>query len=140
MCACAHILCPINKTGQHWTTTVSELDPVFDAVAAYFSVLSEPMRLKIMHAICQEEKTVGHIVEAIEGTQTNVSRHLGVMLRAGVVARRKAGKEVYYRVSDPSMVEVCRSVCTRIAGSIDERKPMRRELLRLLPSGRQRAA
>lgn len=119
---------------------MSELDPVFDAVAAYFGVLAEPMRLKIMHAICQQEKTVGSIVGEIGATQTNVSRHLGVMLRSGVVARRKEGNQVYYRVSDQSMVELCRSVCTRIAGSIDEQKPMRRELMRLLPESRRRAA
>lgn len=119
---------------------MNELDPVFDAVAAYFGVMAEPMRLKIMHAICHEEKTVGAIVAELEATQTNVSRHLGVMLRAGVVARRKEGSQVYYRVSDASMVEICRSVCTRIAGSIDEQKPMRRDLLRLLPAARRRAA
>lgn len=119
---------------------MDELDPVFDAVASYFSVLSEPTRLRIMHAICETEKTVSQIIEEIGATQTNASRHLGLMFRAGVVARRKEGNLVYYRVADVSMVEICRAVCNQIAGSMDEKRPLRRELLRLLPTPRKRAA
>jgi DNA-binding transcriptional ArsR family regulator len=119
---------------------MDELDPVFDAVASYFSVLAEPTRLRIMHAICETEKPVAQIVEEIGATQTNTSRHLSLMLRAGVLARRKEGSQVYYRVADPSMVEICRTVCNRIAGGLDEKKPLRRELLRLLPTPKKRAA
>ena len=79
---------------------MDELDPVFDAVAAYFSVLSEPTRLRIMHAICEIEKPVAQIVEELAATQTNVSRHLSLMYRAGVLTRRKEGNQVYYRVAD----------------------------------------
>ena len=119
---------------------MDELDPVFDAVASYFSVLSEPTRLRIMHAICETEKSVSQIVEEIGSTQTNASRHLSLMYRSGVLARRKEGSQVYYRVADASMIEVCRTVCNQIAGSMDEKKPLRRELLRLLPPPRKRAA
>ena len=119
---------------------MDELDPVFDAVASYFSVLSEPTRLRIMHAICETEKPVSRIVEDIGSTQTNVSRHLSLMFRAGVLSRRKEGNQVYYRVADDAMVEICRTVCNRIAGQMDDRKPLRRELLRLLPTPRKRVA
>ena len=119
---------------------MDELDPVFDTVAAYFSVLSEPTRLRIMHAICETEKPVSQIVAELSATQTNVSRHLSLMYRAGVLARRKEGNHVYYRVADASMVEVCRTVCNQIAGRMDEKKPLRRELLRLLPAAKRRAA
>ena len=119
---------------------MDELDPVFDAVASYFSVLSEPTRLRIMHALCETEKSVSQIVEEIRSTQTNASRHLSLMYRSGVLARRKEGSQVYYRVADASMVEICRTVCNQIAGSMDEKKPLRRELLRLLPPPRKRAA
>jgi DNA-binding transcriptional ArsR family regulator len=119
---------------------MDELDPVFDAVASYFSVMSEPTRLRIMHAICEAEKSVTQIVEETGATQTNASRHLSLMFRAGVLARRKEGTLVYYRIADPSMVEICRTVCNQIAGAMDEKKPLRRELLRLMPSPKKRAA
>src|SRR5512147_3254831 len=119
---------------------MSELDPVFHAVAAYFSVLSEPTRLKIMHAVCTEEKTVSQIVAATGSTQTNISRHLGRMHRHGVLARRRNGTQVLYSVADPTMVELCRSVCNRIASGIDERRLLRRQFLKLLPTAKKRAA
>ena len=112
---------------------MEELDPVFNRVAAYFRVLSEPMRLRIMHVICQEEKTVSQIVEATGATQTNVSRHLSRMFESGAFARRKEGSLVYYRVADPELVELCRSVCIRIAAEIEDQQPLRNDLLQLLP-------
>jgi DNA-binding transcriptional ArsR family regulator len=106
-----------------------ELDRVFAVVARYFGVLSEPTRLKILHAICQSERSVSAIAEGTGATQTNVSRHLGLMLSAGVVSRRREGNVVYYRVANPEFVEICRSVCVQIASRIDEQKPLRKDLL-----------
>lgn len=105
----------------------------FDAVASYFSVLAEPMRLRIMHSICDTEKTVSQIVEEIGATQTNISRHLGMMHRSGVLVRRKQGNRVYYRAADTAMVELCRGVCRSISEQMDAKMPLRRELLRLMP-------
>jgi len=106
-----------------------ELAQVFAAVAQYFGLLAEPTRLKIMHAICQDERSVSAIVEATGATQTNVSRHLAMLLQAGVVSRRRDGNTVYYRVCDAEFVEICRTVCVRIASRIEDQKPLRRELL-----------
>ena len=119
---------------------MGELDAVFEVVASYFSVMSEPTRLKIVHAICLEERSVNQIAEELHATQTNVSRHLGFMYRSGVVARRKEGNQVFYRISDPTMLEICRAVCTQIAGQIDEQQPLRKGLLKLIPGRRKLAA
>jgi DNA-binding transcriptional ArsR family regulator len=112
---------------------VDKLNHAFDVVASYFGILSEPTRLRIMHVICEEEKTVSQIVEELGATQTNISRHLNRMQRSGVLARRKEGNQVYYRAADAAMVEICRSVCNRIAAQLDKKKPLRGDLLRLLP-------
>jgi DNA-binding transcriptional ArsR family regulator len=106
-----------------------ELDGVFAAVARYFGLLSEPTRLRILHAICQSELSVSAIVAATGATQTNVSRHLALMHQAGVVSRRRDGSTVFYGVADPEFVSICRSVCVQIAGRIDAAAPLKRELL-----------
>ena len=118
----------------------ADLDPVFELVAGYFSMLAEPTRLKIMHAICEGERTVNEIVSATGIGQTNVSRHLGLMHRHGVVVRRRAGNLVFYRVADETMPDLCRAVCARIASAMDSRRPLRRQLLKLVPQGKRRAA
>ena len=106
-----------------------ELDRVFTAVARYFGLLSEPARLRILHAICQAEQSVSAIVAATGASQTNVSRHLALMYQAGVVSRRRDGSNVYYGVADPEFVSICRSVCVQIAGRIDAAAPLARDLL-----------
>jgi len=106
-----------------------DLERVFASVARYFSLLSDPTRLKILHSICQAEQSVTAIVGATGATQTTVSRHLGLLHQAGVVSRRRERSLVYYRVADPMFVDICRSVCVQIASRIDERTPLRNELL-----------
>ncbi|MFP5411809.1 MAG: ArsR/SmtB family transcription factor, partial [Gammaproteobacteria bacterium] len=94
---------------------MDELGQVCEAVSRYFTLLSEPMRVRILHAICQQEKTVSEIVAETGATQTNVSRHLSTMHRAGVLTRRKDGNFIYYGVGDSALTEICRTVCVHIA-------------------------
>ena len=112
---------------------MEELIEVFDAVAAYFSLLSEPARLRIIHSICEQEKTVSHILAEVGGTQANVSRHLNLMLRGGVLARRRDGNLAYYSAADRALVEMCRDVCGRMADRTGRKNPLRRNLLRVMP-------
>ena len=93
---------------------MQDLDQVFDAAAGYFSLLSEPMRLRILHAVCESERSVSDIVQATGGSQTNVSRHLNAMLRAGALTRRREGNFSFYGVADPTLTELCRTVCIHL--------------------------
>jgi DNA-binding transcriptional ArsR family regulator len=106
-----------------------ELNEVFDAVARYFGLLAEPTRLKILHTICHEERSVSAIVAATGATQTNVSRHLSLMHQAGVVSRRREGSAVFYKVLDPEFGEMCRTVCVRIASRMQAGDALKRDLL-----------
>jgi len=99
---------------------VDELGSVFETVSRYFSLLSEPMRIRILHAICKDERTVSEIVSETGATQTNVSRHLGTMYRAGVLTRRKEGNFIYYGVADRALTEICRNVCVHIAARLGD--------------------
>jgi len=101
------------------------LGQVFEAVSNYFALLSEPTRLRILHSICRDEKSVSQIVAETGATQTNVSRHLSMLYRAGALSRRKDGNFTYYGVRDSALVEICRTVCTHIAARDDERSEER---------------
>ena len=112
---------------------MSEVDRIFDEVANYFSMMSEPMRLKIIHAVCRTERTVTEIVEETGATQSNVSRHLSLMYRHGLLSRRREGNQIFYRMADDTMVELCRSACNRIAAEIDDRSTLKRKIENLMP-------
>lgn len=96
---------------------LSELEGLFEKVSGYFSLLSEPMRLKILHVLCNTEMSVGDIVDTLGATQANVSRHLNLMHRAGVLTRRKEGNLVYYAVGDEEAVQICRTVSVNMASA-----------------------
>jgi len=99
---------------------MEELDRVFEKVSGYFSLLAEPTRLKILHALCDGEKPVGTVVETVGSSQTNVSRHLNAMYRAGVLARRKEANLVFYAIADESVIALCRTVCVQVASQLEE--------------------
>jgi DNA-binding transcriptional ArsR family regulator len=92
-------------------------DYVFEAVARFFALLSEPMRVRILQAICCREKTVSEIVAETGATQTNVSRHLNTMYRSGALTRRKEGSFTYYCVHDGLLTEICRTAYLHVIRS-----------------------
>ena len=98
--------------------SAKEMEVVFSLVADYFTVLSEPSRLRVMYAICNGEKTVSETVAVSGLSQANVSRHLTVLYRAGILLRRKEGTSVYYAIADHATIDMCQTVCTKIAQSL----------------------
>ncbi len=86
-------------------------EEAFELIAARFRILSEPMRLKILHALSAGEMTVGELVLKTGAGQANISRHLGILLEAGIVARRKDGLCAYYGIVDRSVFELCETTC-----------------------------
>jgi len=91
---------------------------LFEEVANYFSLFSEPTRLKIMSALCSGEKSVNEIVECVESTQANVSRQINMLYRSKVLARRKEGTQVFYKIDDRKTLKMCQTVCDEIANKI----------------------
>ena len=105
-----------------------ELQNLFEMVSRYFSVLSDPTRLSILHALCDGERSVGEIVAVTESTQTNISRHLKLMYDANLLLRRKEGTLVFYKVSNESTVDLCRGVCTQMAIEMANQKKINPKL------------
>ncbi len=92
-----------------------ESDPVFGAAADLFRLMATPVRLKIISALCGFEKNVTQLLAEINTTQPNMSQHLATLHRAGVLARRREGTQVYYRIGDERAATLCRAVCMHIA-------------------------
>ncbi len=93
---------------------------VFELAAELFGILATPMRLRILSALCDKEKSVSELLADIDTTQPNLSQHLNLLYRAGVLAKRKEGTQVIYRVQSEKAVTLCRTVCTQIAIEMDE--------------------
>ena len=78
-----------------------------EQVALRFRLLGEPMRLRILQAVCHKPRTVNEVVKAVGATQANVSKHLALLAGAGILARRKEGQSVYYGMKDQLAMKLC---------------------------------
>jgi len=96
-------------------------DDALHLVARRFAVLAEPMRLRLLNALCDGERHVSALVEQTGASQTNVSRHLQVLALHGLISRRREGVQVYYRIADPSLFELCEIVCGSLEQHLTER-------------------
>ena len=82
-----------------------------ELIAQRFRVIGDPMRIRILDVLRDGERSVGEITEELGTSQQNASKHLGVLLQAGILARRKDGTSARYRVADEGVYELCEHVC-----------------------------
>jgi len=80
-------------------------------IAAQFRALGEPLRLQLLHALRDGEKSVGELVTITGSSQPNVSRHLAVLRRHGLVRRRSCGTLAYFAIAAPHVFDLCDAVC-----------------------------
>ncbi len=93
-------------------------DRVFESAAELFGLLSTPVRLKIISAVCHGERNVSDLLEEIDTTQPNMSQHLATLYRAGILGRRREGTQIYYRLLSERVATLCRAVCTQVAAEL----------------------
>ena len=103
---------------------LSQQDRVFESAAELFAVLATPVRLKIISAVCQHEKNVSELLALIDTTQPNMSQHLATLFRSGVLAKRREGTQIYYRLQSERVATLCRAVCTQVAIELDSSEPV----------------
>lgn len=89
--------------------------PMIEQVARRFKLLSEPVRLELLNQMqVHGEMSVQELVDATGYQQANVSKHLLLMAREGILNRRKEGLNVFYGIEDPTISGLCMLVCGRL--------------------------
>ena len=92
-----------------------------DRVARRFKVLSEPVRLQLLSVLHAEgEMTVQELVSATGHHQANVSKHLNLMAKEGMLSRNKEGLFVYYAIQDSTIQGLCLLVSGRIRQEMEQ--------------------
>lgn len=82
-----------------------------DLIAGRLRVIGDPMRIRILDSLRDDRRSVGELTEILGTSQQNVSKHLGILHKAGIVGRRKEGTSAYYEITDSSVFELCEQVC-----------------------------
>ena len=95
-------------------------DEVVELIARRLRVIADPTRIKLLDRLRATEATVQELTDAVGSTQQNVSKHLGVLADAGIVARRRQGSFMRYRVIDESVYRLCEEICGSVARQLDD--------------------
>jgi DNA-binding transcriptional ArsR family regulator len=82
-----------------------------ELIARRFRALGDPMRVRILDLLREGERSVSELADQLGAGQQNVSKHLGVLADSDLVARRKQGNHVYYRIADEGVFALCEQVC-----------------------------
>ena len=99
-------------------------------VAAYFQALSEPTRLQLLNILRGGERNVGELAQLCGTTAANVSRHLSLLTKHGMVRRESRGTSVYYSIADQSVYDLCELVCGNIARQMQRTQEARQAFTR----------
>ena len=95
-------------------------EPLIELIARRFRVIGEPMRIKLLDALREDDATVNELAAQVGASQQNVSKHLNVLHEAGIVGREKAGTSVRYSIADHSIFELCEMVCGGLRQQVTE--------------------
>ncbi len=108
-------------------------------VAAYFQVLSEPARLRLLNLLRERRRSVGELAEATGYSAANVSRHLALLAQHGVLARQTEGTSVFYSIADPAIYQLCDLVCDNLARRFERTAAQRAAFAPAVPRKRTKA-
>jgi DNA-binding transcriptional ArsR family regulator len=86
-------------------------DELAELIARRFRALGDPLRVRMLDQLRDGELSVKELAERLAAGQQNVSKHLVLLADAGMLARRKDGNRVYYRIADEGIFALCEQVC-----------------------------
>jgi DNA-binding transcriptional ArsR family regulator len=82
-----------------------------ELIARRFRALGDALRVRILDLLRDQELSVTALAEQLGAGQQNVSKHLAVLVDSGMLARRKDGTHVYYRIADEGVFALCEQIC-----------------------------
>ena len=101
---------------------------VLELKAEILKALAQPTRLKILECLRNGEKCICEIVPALNGEQSNISRHISLMQKSHLVTTRKDGVRVMVKVKDPKVFEILDSISLLLKRQIMETGKLIQEL------------
>ena len=89
-------------------------DGQIQEAARLFATLSEPSRLRLLQLLMRGPMTVTELVEATDMKQGNVSKQLGALYEARLVARNREGNFIRYAIGDEMIFQLCDLACRKM--------------------------
>ena len=100
----------------------------------FFLALADRTRLRLLNLMSDDEVCVCYLVEVLGEPQPKISRHLAYLRRAGIVAARREGRWMHYRITAPADERAARVLADVLTWLASERE-MKRDRTRLVKIG-----
>jgi ArsR family transcriptional regulator len=102
--------------------------PVYALKADFFRTLGHPARVRLLQTLRQGEQSVGALQAALDLDSGGTSQHLAALRKQGLVASRREGTSVYYRVKDPRVLELLELAKTILTANLQDSRALLDEL------------
>jgi ArsR family transcriptional regulator len=100
-------------------------EPLGELIATRLRILGQPLRLRLLDLVdLNPEATVQELADLLGATQQNVSQHLGILFRAGMLTRRKDGTHVHYSLQDQYVIALLEAAAASIGRQLSELSKM----------------
>ncbi|TDD61505.1 ArsR family transcriptional regulator [Kribbella antibiotica] len=89
--------------------------PLYERKAEFFKTLSHPARIRVLELLSERDHSVAEMLPDVGIEASNLSQHLAVLRRAGLVTTRKSGATVIYSPASPhvgQLLAVARQILT----------------------------
>ncbi len=100
------------------------------SLSAMFAALADTTRLRLLNLMSGREVCVCYFVEILRQGQPKISRHLAYLRKAGLVAARREGKWMHYRIAEPAN-EAQAAILTAVLQSLEGDRTMQADRARL---------
>jgi len=101
---------------------------ILELKAEVLKAMAQPTRLKILECLRQGEKCICEIVPALNGEQSNISRHISLMQKSHLVTTRKDGVKVMVKVKDPEIFNILDKVSKILKDRFKEQEKLLLEI------------
>jgi DNA-binding transcriptional ArsR family regulator len=95
-------------------------DGLLELVAQRLHAVADPTRLRLLMLLERGHASVQELTDELPTTHQNVSKHLGVMQRVGIITRSKEGRRARYEISDYTTARLVKQAAAGVTGHIEE--------------------
>ena len=95
-------------------------DALVDLIAQRFRLLGEPTRIKLLDGLRDGPATAADLQAVTGASQQNVSKHLAMLIDAGMVRRAKEGTRAFFSIADENLFDLCEQVCGSLRRQVVE--------------------
>jgi DNA-binding transcriptional ArsR family regulator len=94
---------------------------MIEELAVFFRALADPTRISLVLLLREGERSVTDLASSTGTSVANVSKHLALLHRSGLLGRRKEGNQVLYSLGNENILEICDCICGDIRGRFERK-------------------